>query len=98
MKSYPVQHEHLSDMLLSTLGEIGMEQLRFVSEIALKSLFLYSGASPLAHLCSTSAQGTPPPFWDTKYGPGKMFSYSSYLLPLLNGHLYSGERDTFCGS
>ena len=51
-KSYPVQQEHLSDMLLSTLGEIGMEQLRFVSEIALKSLFLYSGTSPLGHLCS----------------------------------------------
>ena len=25
-KSYPVQHEHLSDMLLSTLEEIGSER------------------------------------------------------------------------
>ena len=35
---------------------------------------------------------------DTKFGPEKMFTYSSCLLPLLNGHLYSGEKDTFCGS
>ena len=35
---------------------------------------------------------------DTKFGPGKIFTSSLYLLPLLKGHLYLGERDTFVGS
>ena len=48
----------------------------------------YSGTSPLGHLYSR----------DTKFGPGKMFTSSLYLLPLLKGHLYLGERDTFVGS
>ena len=34
---------------------------------------------------------------DTNFGPGNMLSWSLYLLPLLKGHLYLGERDTFCG-
>jgi len=59
-KSYPVQHEHLSDMSLSTLEEIDMAQLRSVTEIAPKSLFLYGVTSPLGHLRSrdTSILGT----------------------------------------
>ena len=48
----------------------------------------YSGTSPLGHLYSK----------DTKFGPGKMFTSSLYLLPLLKGHLYLGERKTFVGS
>ena len=28
----------------------------------------------------------------------RVFSWSLYLLPLLKGHLYSGEKDTFSGS
>ena len=47
----------------------------------------YSGASSLGHLYSR----------DTKYGPGKVFTKSLYLLPLLKKHLYSGERGTFSG-
>ena len=35
---------------------------------------------------------------DTKFGPSKMFTQSFYVLPLLKGQLYSGERGTFCGS
>ena len=36
---------------------------------------------------------------ETKFGPGKIqFSLSLYLLPLLKGHFYSGEIDTFWGS
>ena len=34
----------------------------------------------------------------TKFGLGKMFTKSLYLLPLLKEHLYSGERGTFSGS
>ena len=34
---------------------------------------------------------------DTKFHPRKLFTLSFYLLPLLKGHLYSGERDTFSG-
>ena len=48
----------------------------------------YSGTSPLGHLYSG----------DITFGPGKMFIQSLYPLPLLKGHLYSGERDTFSGS
>ena len=33
----------------------------------------------------------------TKFGLRKMFTQSLHLLPLLKGHLYSGERDTFLG-
>ena len=41
--------------------------------------------------------GTSP--WDTSIqGIQKMFTSSLYLLPLLKGHLYSGERDTFSRS
>ena len=35
---------------------------------------------------------------DSKFGPGKMFTESLYLLPLLKGYFYSGERNTFSGS
>ena len=34
----------------------------------------------------------------TKFGLGKMFTQSLHLLPLLKGHLYSEERDTFSRS
>ena len=33
-----------------------------------------------------------------KFGPGKTFTSSLYLLPLLNGHIYSGKRETCSGS
>ena len=35
---------------------------------------------------------------DTKFDPGKTSTYSLYLLPLLKGHLYTRERDTFSGT
>ena len=33
-------------------------------------------------------------FWS----PKNVITSSLYLLPILNGHLHSGERDTFSGS
>ena len=36
---------------------------------------------------------------ETKFVPGKIqFTLSLYLFPLLKGHFYSGEIDTFWGS
>lgn len=36
---------------------------------------------------------------ETKFVPGKIqFTLSLYLFPLLKGHFYSGDIDTFWGS
>ena len=64
-----------------------------LSNLKIETLFKnneqhYSETSPLGPLNSG----------DTNFGPGKMFTLSLYLLPLMKGHLYSGERDTFSGS
>ena len=57
--------------------------------IELINRVLYSGSSPL----DTSVHSG-----DTKFGRGQIFLLSFNLLPLLKGHLYSGEGDTFSGS
>ena len=69
------------------LGSSHLKYLESKKSTFFKSAFLLQGDLSLGTLNSR----------DTKFGRGKMFIQSLYLLPLLKGQLYSGERDTFSG-
>ena len=84
-----------TNIIFHSYGEITHKKCKWLVFTLFQELVVvyYNGTSPLAQETQNSG--------DTKFGPGKykMPTLSLlYLLPLLKGHLYSGERDTFSES